>query len=377
VRGIFELVVLWDLYVFFILILALISILVILTKKTIKLDLVSLLILISLSVYAVSLLSFRNINDAFTLGMTCLAGYFSMHIVLKKISDVTFFKFLKYLFIGLLFVQGLVIFDIIFDIHMINYVFLRETTGIPNKGALGGTKVLGYLDTSNLTGLSFLLPRVPGVSGTPYASGGLIAAICMYFLVIKNYRWAIISFLVLSWTGALSPFFALLFGILLLSSSKLVKVTSLILSVIVLVRYGENKLVEVIYLYTDIGFDDSVTIIELISKGLIGEGTLMSSVGSEMRIINLMYAAGLYNLIIWSIIGYQIYKKQSKLKYLNIRYTACMGFLFVIIISNWHYHSIFVYPNIFIIVLLIAFFTSRSYQNTATYRYNFKQIILR
>ena len=90
VRGIFELVVLWDLYVFFILILALISILVILTKKTIKLDLVSLLILISLSVYAVSLLSFRNINNAFTLGMTCLAGYFSMHIVLKKISDVTF-----------------------------------------------------------------------------------------------------------------------------------------------------------------------------------------------------------------------------------------------------------------------------------------------
>ena len=64
-------------------------------------------------------------------------------------------------------------------------------SGIPNKGSLGFAKVLGYLDPSNL---DFLLPRVPGVSGTPYASGGLIAGICMYFLVIKNYKWAIISF---------------------------------------------------------------------------------------------------------------------------------------------------------------------------------------
>ena len=345
---------------------------IVLSKKTIKLDLVSLHILISLSVYAVSLLISKNINNAFTLGMTCLAGYFLMYTVLKKINEVIFFKFLEKLLIGFLFVQGFIIFDVIYNFQIINYVFLQEISGIPNKGSLGFSKVLGRLDSSNLTGLDLMLPRVPGVSGTPYASGGLIAAICMYFLVIKNYRWAIISFLILSWTGALSPFVALLFGIFLLNSNRLVKVTILMLIVIVFVGYSEENFLKVLVLYTEISFDDSVTVIELILKGLIGEGTLMSSVGSEMRIINLMYAAGLYNLIIWSIIGYQIYKKQSKLKNLNKRYTACMGFLLVIIISNWHYHSIFVYPNIFIIVLLIAFFTSRSFQNTSTYRVKVK-----
>ena len=111
----------------------------------------------------------------------------------------------------------------------------------------------------------------------------------------------------------------------------------------------------------------NASFIELILNGLIGQGRLHNYVHSELRIFQVFYAAGLFNLILWSLIGHQLYRKHHWLKLINNNYTAFVGFLLTIIFSNWHYHSIFVYPNIFIIVLLIAFISSRTNKTTSFY----------
>ena len=131
-----------------------------------------------------------NIYSAFTLGMTCFAAFFTIHEVLKRIYDVIFFKFLHYLFAGLLLTQCLALLDNLFDeLIIINYDFLLEMNGIPNKSKLGVAKIFSYIDYYNITGLNKGIYRIPGVSGTPYASGGLVSAIFMYFLINRSHHY--------------------------------------------------------------------------------------------------------------------------------------------------------------------------------------------
>ena len=117
---------------------------------------------------------------------------------------------------------------------------------------------------------------------------------------------------------------------------------------------------DIFSLFFHIGMHKIEPALEFIMKGVIGVGKLQNNLSSELRIFQFLYGAGLFNLILWLLIGYQLYRKNKWLRSINRKYTACLAFLLVILFSNWHYSTIFVYPNIFIMVIIIAFLSSRT-----------------
>ena len=117
---------------------------------------------------------------------------------------------------------------------------------------------------------------------------------------------------------------------------------------------------DIFSIYFHIGMAETEPVLEFIMKGVLGVGKLLNNLSSELRIFQFLYGAGLFNLILWLLIGYQLYRKHKWLRSNNSKYTACLAFLLVILFSNWHYSTIFVYPNIFIMVIIIAFLSSRT-----------------
>ena len=196
--------------------------------------------------------------------------------------------------------------------------------------------------------------RSVGVSGTNYASSALTAATSIYFFILKR-RWLfILSFSLLVIWGVGSSLVAAIAYILWLKRKSKMSiiffVVGLSLSFIVVMNRGGGS--SAVYFTTTNNFGA----FNFLMASIIGEGKSISSLHTEVRILGLFFSLGAIGTLLISILIIN-YRNLARYASLNNfpNFNAGLGFIIVLLLATFHYNSFFVFPNIFLIVMLIVF----------------------
>ena len=194
--------------------------------------------------------------------------------------------------------------------------------------------------------------RSVGVSGTHYASSGLTAATAIYFFILKRHWLFILSFsLLIIWGVGSSLLAAIMYILWLKRKSKIsiiIFVFGLLLAFIIIQSRGWSNAV---YL----SIKNNFGAFDFLMASIIGEGKSVSSLHTEFRVLGLFFSLGAIGALLISILIIN-YRKFARYASLNNfpNFNAGLGFIFVLFITTLHYNSFFVFPNIFLIVLLIV-----------------------
>ena len=94
---------------------------------------------------------------------------------------------------------------------------------------------------------------------------------------------------------------------------------------------------------------------DFLMASIIGEGKSVSSLHTEFRILGLFFSLGTIGALLVSllIVNYQKFARYASLNNFP-NFNAGLGFILVLFIATLHYNTFFVFPNIFLIVMLIA-----------------------
>lgn len=194
--------------------------------------------------------------------------------------------------------------------------------------------------------------RSIGVSGTNYASSALTAATAIYFYILKRRVLFFLSFSLLIIWGVGSSLLAALVYILFLKRKSWVLLVfaplGLAFAYIVITSRGFTSDV-----YLNI--TNNFGVFDLLLASIIGEGKSVSSLHTEFRILGLFFSLGFLGAFLVSIMIINFRNFARYASYNNYsKFNAGLGFIIVLLISTFHYNSFFVFPNIFLIVMLIA-----------------------
>ena len=95
---------------------------------------------------------------------------------------------------------------------------------------------------------------------------------------------------------------------------------------------------------------------DFLIASILGEGKSVSSIHTEFRILGLFFSLGFIGVLLVSIM---IINYRNLARYATInnyeKFNAGLGFIVVLLIATFHYNSFFVFPNIFLFVMLIVF----------------------
>jgi hypothetical protein len=195
--------------------------------------------------------------------------------------------------------------------------------------------------------------RSVGVSGTNYASSALTAATSIYFFILKR-RWLFfLSFSLLVVWGVGSSLLAAIAYILWLKRKSKISIiffaVGLSLAFLIIISRGWSSAV-----YLNI--INNFGAIDLLVASIIGEGKSVSSLHTEFRILGLFFSLGAIGALLISvmIINYMKFAHYASLNNFP-NFNAGLGFILVLLMGTFHYNSFFVFPNIFLIVMLIVF----------------------
>ena len=194
--------------------------------------------------------------------------------------------------------------------------------------------------------------RSIGVAGTNYASSALTAATAIYFYILKRHLLFILSFSLLVIWGVGSSLLAAIAYILFLKRKSKISIifvpVGLVLSYIVITSRGFTSDV-----YLNI--TNNFGAFDFLMAAIVGEGTSVSSIHTEFRILGLFFSLGSIGALL---IGIMILNYRNLALYAGsnnyLNFNAGLGFLIVLLITTFHYNSFFVFPNVFLIVMLIA-----------------------
>ena len=89
-------------------------------------------------------------------------------------------------------------------------------------------------------------------------------------------------------------------------------------------------------------------------SSIIGEGRLSGFVQSELRIINLFFSLGFFGSLIFFYIALKLKTYVKISDSTNLKLKGFLVFLVTLLTANWHYHSLLVFPNIAIVVLMVS-----------------------
>ena len=196
--------------------------------------------------------------------------------------------------------------------------------------------------------------RSVGVSGTYYASSALTAATSIYFFILKR-RWLfIISFSLLVIWGVGSSLVAAIAYILWLKRKSKMSIIFFVvgLSLVFVIITNRGDFSSVLYLPKA----DNIGAFDFLMASIIGEGKSISSLHSEVRILGLFFSLGAIGALLISIliINYRNFARYASLNNLP-NFKAGLGFIIVLLLATFHYNTFFVFPNIFLIVMLMVF----------------------
>ena len=195
--------------------------------------------------------------------------------------------------------------------------------------------------------------RSVGVSGTNYASSALTAATSIYFFILKR-RWLfILSFSLLVIWGVGSSLLAAIAYILWLKRKSKISIiffaVGLSLGFLIVMNRGWSSAV-----YLNI--ENNFGVFDFLMASIIGEGKSTSSLHTEFRILGLFFSLGAIGALLMSImiINYRNFARYASLNNFP-NFNAGLGFILVLLMATFHYNSFFVFPNIFLVVMLIVF----------------------
>ncbi len=285
--------------------------------------------------------------DPFFVASMVFCLYFLMLTIFMRYSVDFGFKCFEILLILLLVFNSLDYFDANSAlINIFSYEVPAFMDGIMNPL---GHESQSFFSQSMSDGF---IVRSIGVSGTNYASSALTAATAIYFYILKRRMLFFLCFSLLIIWGVGSSLLAALVYILFLKRKSWV-----------LLVFGPLGLAFAYVVITSRGFTSDVYlnitnnfgVFDLLLASIIGEGRSVSSIHTEFRILGLFFSLGFLGVLLVSIMIINFKNFARYANYNNYsKYNAGLGFIIVLLISTLHYNSFFVFPNIFLIVMLIA-----------------------
>ncbi len=352
IRSIFTITIIWNLHYVLFISFFLLSIFLILTKKRHNKIIFALAGLLSINLNSFVLNGFLDSQFLFSvIILNCICFF----IYILENQNLNWIKIIDTVMISIVVVQALCILDIFLSWRIIDYSYIEDKTGVPNIGARGATKLFMLFGIDNL-----MITRISGVSGTPYASGGLVASIAAYFFAIKKYYKFLFSFIVLIFISSLSSIIALFFILIFISKRMAIPMLLIVAPIAYTIIIGYINIIasipfiDVLKIFTQLSYNNNHSSMVYFMTTIIGEGRLSGFVQSEFRLLNLFFSLGVFGTIIFIYTSFKLnhYSKVCISK--DLRFKGYPFFLITLIIANWHYHSFFVFPNIVITTLIIS-----------------------
>lgn len=308
--------------------------------------------------------------DTFSVAMSTFLLYFLFERKFSKIDAYRFFRGFRLLLFLML---------VLNFIDLMNHHFLDHRLFNYERAAeiFRDINLAGYISKPLLPGIIDLHGRPPGVSGTPYATSALIAAIAIYFYIARNSFLFILSVLTLIlWaTGSSIIIFVMVF--LFLNIRKWYSPLIVLLGIAGVIGLIEAR-----------GFSSAsyfkiiqeFSPLQLLAALIIGEGRHVSSMFSEFRIVGLFFSLGVLGVsfLVAMIMRYWKITKQKQKTMEYMYYRAGFWFILTLLMTNWHYQTVFIFPNIIFVVMLLAFVSSRNSceQNQSARLYGRKRVTL-
>ena len=306
-------------------------------------------VVLSFILLTVSRLGLFPYPDPFFIASMVFCLYFLMLTIFIKFPPDFGFKCFEILLILLLIYNFLDYFDANSElINIFSYKipsFMGDTLG-----TLGHkSQPLWYKSMAD----GFIVRSV-GVSGTNYASSALTAATSIYFFILKR-RWLfILSFFLLVIWGVGSSLVAAIAYILWLKRKSKMSIIFFVVGlsfafIIIMNRGGWSPAV-----YFNIR--NNFGAFDFLMASIIGEGKSISSLHTEIRILGLFFSLGAIGAFLISIliINYRNFARYASLNNFP-NFNAGLGFILVLLMASFHYNAFFVFPNIFLILVLIVF----------------------
>lgn len=286
--------------------------------------------------------------DPFFAASMVFCLYFSMITIFMRVTVEFGFKCFEILLVLLLVYNSLDYFDA--NSELINIFSYKIPSFMGEAMNPMGHMSQSFFSSSTADG--FIIRSV-GVSGTNYASSGLTAATSIYFFILKR-RWLfILSFSLLVIWGVGSSLLAAIAYILWSKRKSKISIiffaVGLSLGFLIIMNRGWSSAV-----YLNI--TNNFGAFDFLMSSIIGEGKSVSSLHTELRILGLFFSLGAIGALLTSImiINYRNFARYASLNnYPN--FNAGLGFILVLLMATFHYNSFFVFPNIFLIVMLIVF----------------------
>lgn len=305
---------------------------------------------------------FGNYRDPFTVAGAVFFAHLFLASVFARVSDRSFFRGMAFVFGGLAAVEILGILDYVLGWGIVDYAGMEAMEGVaPIEGVYGGQSfILFFLD---IEFLQRFFGRLSGIAGTPYASSALMAAIAAFGLASgrKLLTVAAVVALLLSSTG--SAVLALFMSAAILYRRKPLMWVPLLLAMPFLVWVFGLK-----------GFDEAGTITEIylplqvtkpffhvLTAAVIGEGRHVSALHGELRIFGVMLSLGFGGLICVAMMvdGWLRGVKLPADAESQREYRAAGYFVLTLTFATIHYPTLFIYPNIAIVLAFLALISSR------------------
>ena len=286
--------------------------------------------------------------DAFTLNCLVFCSYFLIIRLLMRTSRDTVFKYFEALIIMMLAYNILDFVDANSEfINVFSYDVPSFMEGRMNP--MGHASQPIWSDSM----VKGVVIRSIGVAGTNYASSALTAATALYFFVLNRRFLFIVSMILLILWAVGSALAATVIGILLTKIRSIWSIFYAIFAVCCVLLMIQARGWDPSHLFNII---NNFGAFDLLAAAFIGEGRAVSSMHSEFRIIGLMFSLGILGstLVLCMVYNYFKYGQYDKLFGNDNRIKAGFSFISVLVISTAHYNTLFVFPNIFLFVLLIA-----------------------
>ncbi len=286
--------------------------------------------------------------DPFFIASMVFCLYFVMLTIFMRFPLDFGFKCFEILLVLLLIYNFLDYFDANFElINIFSYEIPSFMSGVMNPL---GHRSQSLFSQSMSDG--FIIRSV-GVAGTNYASSALTAATAIYFFILKRRLLFILSLFLLVIWGVGSSLLAAIAYLLYLKRRSKISIIFIVLG-----------LVSAYFIITNRGWSSDVYLnitnnfstFDFLIASILGEGKSVSSIHTEFRILGLFFSLGFIGVLLVSIM---IINYRNIARYATInnyeKFNAGLGFIVVLLIATFHYNSFFVFPNIFLFVMLIAF----------------------
>lgn len=288
-----------------------------------------------------------NRGDPYLVGVFCILCFFPLYLVSVKHTESTE-QTIEAVFISILFIT-------LFE--NISYIYSFSPFNYFKSASFSPSTISSYHPVLDIRG------RLPGLSGSVFATSALIAGITLYFANVSKPFFVLLGLVCQFFLATMSTFlvFIVFYIFLIRGVYKIVFSTAAAFALFPVFTYkiGNNDTFQA-WLPT---LSTSYSSLEIWVGAAIGFGTQSPQIDfGEFRILSLLAAFG--PLITLLLIGINVgaYRKLRLIGQFQIKkqYQGYLNLCLLIFACNWHYETFMIFPNIFIVTWLFALIFART-----------------